>query len=454
MFIKIKVFLKKIFTTNLLWKLLSLFFAIVLWFIVININNPIEIKTFSVNLMLLNEDKLTENNLALLNMQTLQQTTVQIKIKGTRTALDEISKKTNEDKLKATIDLEQFNILYATDIKEEFQIPIKIITPELSHKNSTYEVLLYYPTTAFVKLDNIITSVKPLEVKQTGSLPTGYFAMDPVLSSNSIEVTGAKTIVNTIDKVFLNINLSNQTSSIEKKVVPVAYDNKQNEIQNIKFNVPEITVNIPIYKKRTLSILEPNLNGVLPDGYIIEDVSYYPTKLDFIGETNIISSYSSISLPSINISNLTKTEEIVFDITNLLKDEKIKLLNPDQKFVKVVVKIKTKDAQSFDISTNNLTILNNTNKYLIILPKTFNIEFLNTNDELKNLDTSKITGKIDIQNLDIGTHKVKVDLILPENITLKSDPFIEIIIKEPEKSSTTEETTTSQEETHLKDILP
>ena len=43
MYKKIKSFL----TTNLYWKALSILLAIGLWFVVMNINNPTEIKTFT-----------------------------------------------------------------------------------------------------------------------------------------------------------------------------------------------------------------------------------------------------------------------------------------------------------------------------------------------------------------------------------------------------------------------
>ena len=123
---KISIYVFDIVKRNLGWKIFSLVFAIMLLFIVMNINNPAETMTFNVNLTLLNKDKLADKGYVVLNSHELENKKIDIKVKSTRPGLDDLSK--NRDLLKATIDLQQFDLLYADDIDEAFTL---MVTPTI-----------------------------------------------------------------------------------------------------------------------------------------------------------------------------------------------------------------------------------------------------------------------------------------------------------------------------------
>ena len=124
--------IKYFFTNNLYWKALSVLMAIVLWFVVMNINNPTEIKSFTLNISILHEEKLEENNLAILNIDELKAQKAEIKIKGTRTALDELNKRYNKENIKLTLDLEQILSYKIGDEPLEATINLKPTMPNIA----------------------------------------------------------------------------------------------------------------------------------------------------------------------------------------------------------------------------------------------------------------------------------------------------------------------------------
>ena len=73
---KISNVLFKSISKNFGWKLFSLVCAIILWFIVMNIINPTEIQTYSVNVTLENEDKLNEKGFTVMNKEEIQNTKI------------------------------------------------------------------------------------------------------------------------------------------------------------------------------------------------------------------------------------------------------------------------------------------------------------------------------------------------------------------------------------------
>jgi len=85
------------------WKLLSIAIAIIMWFMVININQPVDTRTYSKYITLENMDVLTDRGLTVRNADELISTKVNIKIKAQRTALDRLNQ--SNDWLQVSIDL-------------------------------------------------------------------------------------------------------------------------------------------------------------------------------------------------------------------------------------------------------------------------------------------------------------------------------------------------------------
>ena len=97
--------IKGFFAKDLMWKIFSLLIALALWFVVMNTLNPAETKTFTAGLVFTNEQVLEDKNIIITNKAELENTKVSIKVKGTRPALDELSRDANRQQIAAYIDL-------------------------------------------------------------------------------------------------------------------------------------------------------------------------------------------------------------------------------------------------------------------------------------------------------------------------------------------------------------
>ncbi|MBR5815924.1 MAG: hypothetical protein IKY38_00715, partial [Anaerotignum sp.] len=72
------------------WKLLSIAIATVLWFMVINIDQPIDTRAYNRPLVIENMQVLTDRGLAIGNLEELKNTKITVKVKAQRTALDRL----------------------------------------------------------------------------------------------------------------------------------------------------------------------------------------------------------------------------------------------------------------------------------------------------------------------------------------------------------------------------
>ena len=97
--------IKEMIMKDIGWKLLSVCIAVGLWFMVINIENPIENRNYTTQIKFENEEALAEQGLVITNLEELKDTNVTIKVRGERMALDRLSQYRNY--IQATVDLKK-----------------------------------------------------------------------------------------------------------------------------------------------------------------------------------------------------------------------------------------------------------------------------------------------------------------------------------------------------------
>lgn len=445
---------KDIFTKNLPWKAFSILVATLLWFIVMNINNPTEVKTFSINLNINNLEKIKNSNVFVLNMEEIQNTKVEIKLKATRPVLDELTKRIYKGEIKAYIETNLLSKYLELEEPLEISLPIKTNLHTVPYPNNNFDIVSFTPTNITVKLDNKITIPKKVYPKLIGQVKQGYFTSTPHLSSEYIQVTGAKSILKTVDSVILEIDINNKDSTFEQSIKPIAYSKDGEVIEDVTFNLNEIKVKVPINLEGQIKVNSPNLVGNLKEGFFIKNISISPKIIEVFGNNQTLKNTTSINLPEINISNLDKSKEFIFKIDDLINKYNFKLKNKNVSEIKVYIEIEKTINKKLQIPSSKLSILGINDKF-IELPDFFEIELNGSDKNMAQLDLENIKYSIDINGLENGEHKLQINVSLPNGISLTSIPYINISIKDTENDINTQNNkieSTTQENTEISSI--
>lgn len=430
--------IKGIISKNFGWKALSLLLSMVLWFIVMNVNNPTEIKSFTVNLSLLNKDKLTANGLMVLNETELEQTKIEIKIRGTREALNEINKKQNRDKFTASVDLQQFQLLYAKNIEEPVNVGLTV-SPPSSLNYLTYELMNYSPSTVSVDLDNITSVIKDVNINIVGNAQKGYVSSSPSFSPDKVQINGPESEIKKVSLVKVNMNISNSVEDVHREITPIIVDAEGNELSSLKTNVDFISITVPINKKGQIAISEPVSTGTPEKGYVLKDLDYYPKSIDVLGDENGISKLTDIELPPINVEGASSDKTIVFDIRPYLKDTGLSLRDANSNEVTIIAKIVKEDVLSFNVPTSNISISGYKEGYNIDLKgSSVSVKLTALKEILQQVNESDLKGSINLNGLDEGKHSVEVEFNLPDGVKMYNECIINLEIKKPVEISTTE----------------
>lgn len=427
--LKILNFFNGLVKKNFGWKIFSCLMAIFLWFVVMNIINPTEEKVYSVYITLNNEAKLAENNLVILNREELEKTRVDIRVKATRSDLDLLDKKDNREKIKAVVDLNQFAIKYPENIDEAVYVGI---VPNLMQTKSTYQIVGYNPQYTGVNLDKYITLSKNVTVLTKGNVAEGYLATNPIATPESIEISGASTVLKKVESVCVEFDYALAEDDISAELVPVAYDVDGKKIEGISFNTSSVKVSSVVSHKGVVNIEPPKLKGEPLEGYMVSDIAYNPQIIDVVGDDTRL---KNIKMNDFDVSGISSAKTFKYDISGYLNSYGLKPKNPSDSTINVTVSVEKIAEKDIEIKSDKV-ILNgkNAEKYEYVVSSEVPIKIKGLEEEIDTVKSDDISVVCDVTGLEKGVHSVVAEIKLPQDKNLKMDSVVTFDITITEKN--------------------
>ena len=175
---------------NIGLKIVSVLFATFLWWAVVNIDDPIDIKRINVNVKITNADVITN---AGKSYQILDDTqSVTITIKARRKVLSQISHKDIE----ATADLREM---------QDTSVPIRI---KIKGFEGEYEDINANPRNIQVKVENTVKKTFPIVAVAVGSPRAGHMLGALTVVPQTVDISGPESTIKKISKVVAKVDIS------------------------------------------------------------------------------------------------------------------------------------------------------------------------------------------------------------------------------------------------------
>ncbi|MBR1443884.1 MAG: hypothetical protein IJ583_10185 [Firmicutes bacterium] len=436
---KVKEILEKYILNNLGWKIFSFVLAVIMWYIVMNIINPTETKVFTTTVILKDEQKLIENGFAILNKNELENIAVEIKARGSRPALDELTNRSGD--IVAFIDADDINMEPTSENK--YVAKIDITLPE--NMRYMYDIISTTPNTAFVELDNKISEDKVVTIDLTGSAADGYVSMAPVITPPKVNVTGLSNVIGDIGSIKVVADISNLTSDYNENLKPVVYDKDGNILSGVTLGSDTVNVEIKINKKGHIPISAPKINGAPANNYRITDIEYEPKFIEATGTEEDFKKIPQINLPIINIDGESEDRIVKFDVRPFLSDTNLVLHAESPSEITVRIKIEAEKISTLNIPMSQISISGYSDTYELEFQDSVKLSV--KGEVPDNFDTALIKGNIDLSGVNEGTHFVKVTFDIPQELGLTQIGESSTIIKIINSAEiTTEENSTESEE--------
>lgn len=407
-------------TNNWGLKLIAILFALILWFAVINIDDPVVSETFkNVPVQIMNTEVLTG---AGMTYEVLDNTSVveTITVYGPRTLVESL----NENDIIAKAD---FN-----DITVANTVAVSV---SVDNRNSS-KITNIRSSLEAVKLNIEEAKTKQLVINATttGKLASGYIVAGIELDQNRIRVSGPKSVVSQIATAKVNVDVSDSSSDVATYGTVRLYDKAGVEITSelLVKGTEKVHINVDVVPTKYVPV-KYQLTGEVADGYaVVEDaVSCDVMTVLIAGETEALRDVEEVLITGdeLDVSELDEEKEFKVVIKNYLPDNII--LGDKEYDGKVTVKVPVEEVvtEVVEILKEDLIIKNipdGMSVTMVDVPDYTELEITGTVSKVRQVMTEKVTGVIDMNKVLPGTglsawlegtYEVEATLDVPSGVT-------------------------------------
>lgn len=403
---------------NISLKIISLLFAIVLWMVVNNMENPTISRSYgNIPVKLINTELITDAG----------------KVYEVADGTDIVDKVTIWAPKSVFSSLDAGNIIATADVSELSSLDTISIKFSTSVYNSEIENIKGSIDTVKLDIENKRTKTLALKTAIVGTIENGYIVGEVTTDQNLIRISGPESIVNEVTKAVVEVDVTDFTSDIGTNLEVRLYDAEDNLIQNprISQNIKSVGVNVGIYQ--TLDIpIRYNVRGTPAYGYRISgEPQSNPETITVAGKSSVLKNISAIEIPEgvIDVSGESKNYVTEIDIRDYLP-ENVFLADSSLANVEVTVAIQQEVSKRLEIRGEKVRVTNVPEGYrasISDLGESFTIEVIGLSSDVSVLRANDIEGKVDVakcledsgmEEPAEGYYETEVDFGLGDNVTL------------------------------------
>ena len=322
-------------TYNFGLKILSLALAVLVWLVVLSIEDPVYTREFSdISVTEINGDQITEAGKA---YSYVGGNTVSVKVKGKTSIVNRLSK----DDLLAVADLSTLSITGA--------VMVDVSCPK-------------YPNLEITPIGS--STVLKVEI---GKVASGYYIGQGVATPNMVTVSGPKSVVDQIAEANVSVTVgSSNTSDITTNTTLKLLDQNGSEVSSSTLNISQsdISVNVPIYQTKTVPV-NFGVTGRVAEGYRVVSAVYEPKEVTVAGRKEDLDKIDQVTLKDYDISGKNdKIEDSVSIAQNIAEQLPDGVVFTDKEAtVALVVDIQKITETSFELPLSKVSLKGSSTDY-------------------------------------------------------------------------------------------
>ena len=247
------------FGTNFRTFLWALALALAVWVAAVTAADPDEVRAYPYPIKI----QIVGQNPGLIVSGDMP-TGVQVTIRAPRSVWDQLTTRT--DNVRALLDLSG---LGAGEHKLDLQIqitarPARIVTVS--------------PASVTVNLEPLVTRTLPLDLSLSGQPATGYQAGDTSLDPKEVVIAGPQSLVESVKRLRVNLNLDGVRESIDQALTIQALDQNNQPVTGITIHPETAQVKLPVSQQggyRDMAV-KVTVHGQVASGYRLDNISVFP----------------------------------------------------------------------------------------------------------------------------------------------------------------------------------
>lgn len=400
--------INSLFEKDLVIKVVSILTAILIWFVVLDTDNPFEERTIAVPLTS-NVDVIQSKSLQIVGTQL--PTSVDIKIKGRR---QKISGVTAND-FKIAVDF--------SGVSESGKKRISIEEPEYIGDQDII-IMGINPSTVNLNFERIIGKQYPVNIEYTGSLPAGYEIVNRRIEPSNVILEEKESSISQVSKVVAFVNLDEADDNKEIVMRATVLDSQGQVLRQFEGKVPVI-VTFNLAKKVPVTVATA---GKPLDDFYLKDIKYSMTEVRVIGTRSALEGIKSISADSIDITDKSES----FTAPLVIKPPKgITLYKEDSEQLSADIILEKLITRSFNISPSMVSIYSGNTTGTVEYRVTNNVIPITIKGKVDDVNAVKVGDiklSIRVNDLEPGEHEVPLSVQVPTTVNLIGEYSVNVII--------------------------
>ena len=389
-----KEFNKNWFFKNIDIKLLSLFFAVILWLYIAGGENPM-IENFI-------DISLTPNNLSGGLVIKEFPANVSVGIRGPKNVINNISPNQISGKVNFS------------EISKEglYRLKVEVTTPKGT------QISRIIPSEIKVEVEGILAKEVEVVYSLIGIPEKGFsLADEPQFNPPKVKIIGAQSVLESVKQIICAIDISGIKEDLNKRIKVRAVDINGNDIKEVKIDPDIVEVSISLtrgYPEKRLAV-KPKIVGKPAPGYYISEILSSPDEIKIFGNYFKINNIEFLETIPIDVSGITKTLSVKVPPS---LDEGLNIAEGEIELIEVAIQVKE---VIINKTLKNVPILPQDISPFVsceIKPETVDITVEGKNVLVDKLETENIKAYVKFMDNFKVEQKVKVQVDLPEGISL------------------------------------
>lgn len=418
-------------TANWGLKLASLIFAVIVWFLVTNINDPItSVRYTNIPVTLKNTNLIIDNGqvFTVLDGSDIINSVV---IYAPRSIIDSLS---------------QNNVVAYADIQELSSLNTVTIHVETNKYKDKIDSIVTSSDVVKLAVERKAAKSLALGATTSGTLADGYVIGDVTTEQNMVRISGPESVVNSIKSATVDVDVTGFTSNIgtDADIVLIDADGNPVDPSMVDMNIKTVRVNVVIYETKYVPVSYV-VKGEPAGGYMYTGhIESVPDSIQIAGRSSTISAFEEIVVDDdwLNISGMTGNLTKTFDIRPYLPTG-VNLADKDfNGSVSVTIYISQIYSETFDVPISNISVEGAAEGYNVYVDtseyETVSLTVEGLREAVGKVSASSVTGFVSVDSLAAaqdgealmpGTYSADVTWNLPEGVSEKGTVSVYVTVE-------------------------
>ena len=408
---------------NLPLRLLALTIAAVLWLIVVNVDDPIGTRTYTgIKVTPTNEDAITNGGRSYRILNNTE--FVSVKIQAKRSILNAL----RVEDIMVTANMQELSL--------GTLVPLVVSIPRFEGE---YDEAITAPHNMQVQIEENASKRFPITPKTQGNVRGGFAISSTSVSPETVTLQGPESIINRIDRVVAEVNVSGaaKDTGFPSELVLYASDDSVIDSTLLSDNLggEGVTVNVAISAVKRIPLIFDTSAIIMQEGYFLGELMYEPKEIQVVGEEDALKQIKEIHIPKdvLDIPNLSEKQEVVVDIMPYLPKD-IQLVEENGGSVVVTIFVEEEGTKTVIIPSGSIQAINVPAglKWNYGDTEEVTLRIVGSEDVLNGLTLDAQSVYINLTNFQtVGAHEVPVEVNLPEGASLVGEVMLSVnLVKE------------------------